>query len=214
MLRILFGVAALALCTPAAFACDGQTGKVIYEDKFTDDSGGWIFGADNGLVLKAPGAALAAAAADGGSARASLNQTFTAAQGDFCTEMSFPADAAQLDAHVGVSFLAMDYTSYWVVLVHADGKVRLHKKANNQWSMVWEAPTNNLVKTGPTDVNSVRAVVRSGTITVIVNGQTLKSVRAQMQSGDLKFGFYGEYLKTSTTPVLFTVRSYKVTAGE
>ena len=56
MLRILFGVAALALCTPAAFACDGQTGKVIYEDKFTDDSGGWIFGADNGLVLKAPGA--------------------------------------------------------------------------------------------------------------------------------------------------------------
>jgi hypothetical protein len=216
MLRILLGASALLLFVPPAFACDGQTGMgmVIFEDKFTDDSGGWIFGADNGLALKAPGATLTVAAADGGSVRAPFNQTFTAAQGDFCTEMSFPADAAQLDAHIGVSFLAMDYTSYWVVLVHADGKVSLYKRTNNQWSMVWEAPTNNLVKTGPTDVNSVRAVVKNGTITVIVNGQTVKSVRAQIPNGDLKFGFFAEYTKTSATPVLFTVHSYKVTAGE
>jgi hypothetical protein len=212
MLRILLGASALLLFVPPAFACDGQTGMVIFEDKFTDDSGGWIFVADNGLVLKAPGATLTAAAADGGSVQAPFNQTFTAAQG--CTEMSFPADAAQLDAHIGVSFLAMDYTSYWVAIVHADGKVGLHKRANNQWSTVWVAPTNNLVKTGPADVNSVRAVVRNGTITVIVNGQTVKSVRAAMPGGDLKFGFLGEYNKPSTTPALFIVRSYKVTAGE
>jgi hypothetical protein len=80
--------------------------------------------------------------------------------------------------------------------------------------MVWEAPTNNLVKTGPTDVNSVRAVVKNGTITVIVNGQTVKSVRAQIPNGDLKFGIYGQYGKSSATPVSFTVHSYKVTAGE
>lgn len=35
MLRILFGVVALALFLPEAFACDGQTGKVIFEDTFT-----------------------------------------------------------------------------------------------------------------------------------------------------------------------------------
>jgi hypothetical protein len=114
MLRILFAaVTALTLCAPAALACDGQTGNVIFEDKFTDDSGGWAFGENNYLVLKAPGAALAAAASDGGSNRASLNQTFTAAQGDFCVEMSFPAEAVQLDASIGVSFLATDYSNYW-----------------------------------------------------------------------------------------------------
>jgi hypothetical protein len=215
MLRILFAaVTALTLCAPAALACDGQTGNVIFEDKFTDDSGGWAFGENNYLVLKAPGAALAAAASDGGSNRASLNQTFTAAQGDFCVEMSFPAEAVQLDASIGVSFLATDYSNYWDAFVSAGGQVKLLKLVNNRWSMVWEAPTNNLVKTGPTDVNSVRAVVKNGTITVIVNGQTVKSVRAQIPNGDLKFGIYGQYGKSSATPVSFTVHSYKVTAGE
>ena len=89
MLRILFGIVALALCLPSASACDGQTGKVIFEDKFTDNSGGWTFGEDSGLVLKAPGATVTLPASDRGYAKASLNQTFTATQGDFCAEMSF-----------------------------------------------------------------------------------------------------------------------------
>ena len=214
MFRILFGAAALALFVPGALACDGQTGKVIFEDKFTDDSGGWVFGEDNGLVLKAPGATLTVAAADAVSNRGPFNQTFTAAQGDFCTEMSFPADAAQSDAAIGVTFLAPDNQNLWLAEVHADGKAQLWRETNNKWSTVWVAPTNNLVKTGPTDVNSVRAVVKNGTITVIVNGQTVKSVRAQIPGGDLKFGFYAEHNKPSATPVLFPVRSYKVTAVE
>jgi hypothetical protein len=59
MLRVLFAAAiALALCAPAAFACEGQTGKVIFEDKFTDDSGGWALSApdteikDGSLLLR------------------------------------------------------------------------------------------------------------------------------------------------------------------
>jgi hypothetical protein len=213
MLRVFFGVLALLLFEPVAFACDGQTGKVIFEDNFTDDSGGWAFGET--FVLKAPGATLAASAAEAGSAGAQFNQTFTATQGDFCVEMSFPANAAQLDAYIGVKFLGADDTSFWLALIRADGsKVRLVKRANNQWSTIWEAATNNVIKTGPTDVNSVRAIVKNGAITVIVNGQTIKSVRAQIPSGDLKFGFHAEYNKTSATPVLFPVRSYKVTAVE
>jgi|GEM_PF-3492968 len=206
MLRILFG--ALLLFVPGAFACDGQTGKVIFEDKFTDDSGGWRF--DESFVLKAPGATLTVAAADRARVRAPLNQTFTATRGDFCVEMSFPADAAQSDAAIGVTFMATDDENFWAAEVHADGKAQLWKETNSKWSRVWEALTNNLVKTGPTDVNSVRAVAKNGTITVIVNGQPVKSVRAQIPSGDLKFGFYAEQNKPSATPVSFTVRSYKV----
>jgi hypothetical protein len=88
LLRILFGATALALFAPRAFACDGQTGEVIFEDKFTDDAGGWTF--SENLALKAPGATVTLPASDGGYAKASLNQTFTATQGDFCAEMSFP----------------------------------------------------------------------------------------------------------------------------
>jgi len=212
MLRILFGVVALALCTPA-LACDGQTGKVIFEDKFTDDSGGWAF--DSGLALKAPGATLTLPAADGGATRAALNQTFNATEGDFCVEMSFPPDAAQLASQIGVTFLATDNLNLWLAGVSADGKAALLKLVNNKWSFVWTtAAPNNLVKIGPTDVNSVRAVVKNGTVTVIVNGQTIRSVRTQMPNGDLRFGFKAEYDKTSATPVEFPVRSYKVTSGE
>jgi len=66
MLRILFGAGALSLFASGAFACDGQTGTVIFEDKFTGDSGGWVFGADDGLVLKAPGATLTVGAGEEG----------------------------------------------------------------------------------------------------------------------------------------------------
>lgn len=130
MLRILFGAAALALFAPAALACDGQTGKVIFEDKFTDDSGGWLFGESRHLVLKAPGAMLTLPASDDGVQWWPLNQTFNASQGDFCTEMSFPADAAQLEASVGLVFLATDDANLWKVAVFYDGFVRLSKNVN------------------------------------------------------------------------------------
>lgn len=215
MLRVLFGVVALALFAPGALACDGQTGKVIFEDKFTDDSGGWTFGGNSGVALKAPGATLTTDVSEGYGSQNALNQTFTATQGDFCVEMSFPADAAQLEAKIGVQFLAADYQNNWAALVHADGTVGLYKMVNNQFSVVWlTAANNSLVKTGPTDVNSVRAVVKNGMITVIVNGQTVKSVRAQIPTGDLKFGFHGQYHNPSAKPVSFPVRSYKVTAVE
>ena len=82
-------------------------------------------------------------------------------------EMSFPADAPQSDADIGGTFLATDYTNLWLATVHADGKAELWKQTNGKYFTVWKAATNNLVKTGPTDVNSVRAAVKNGTITVI-----------------------------------------------
>jgi hypothetical protein len=214
MLRILFGAVAFALFATGAFACNGQAGKVIFEDKFTDDSGGWSF-SEGILVLKAPGATVTVNASEQGIGRDILNQTFTATQGDFCVEMSFPPDAAQLDVAIGVLFLAANDDKYWLAQATSSGVVRLDKLADNKYSKVWQTEANtSLVKTGPTDVNSVRAVVKNGTITVIVNGQTVKSVRALIPSDDLKFGFYAQHTKPSATPILFTVRSYKVTTGE
>ena len=222
MLRILFAaVTALTLCAPAALACDGQTGNVIFEDKFTDDSGAWKF--SGALILTAPGATAKVRASENGATQTSLNHTFNATQGDFCMEMSYPPDAAQLNAGIGVLFWATDSTNYWSANAYANGSVKLVKLAYKRlspfaetpnWSHIFETTTNNLVKTGPTDVNSVRVVVKNGTITVMVNGQTVKSVRAQMPGGDLKFGFVADYDKSSATPVLFPVRSYKVTAVE
>jgi len=212
MLRILFGSMAFALYASGTFACEGQTGKVIFEDKFTDDAGGWSFGDD--LILNAPGATFTLEDSDDGNASTFFNETFTATQGDFCVEMTFPLDAAKVDAGINVVFWGVDDSNYWDVYAGADGAVSLGKWVDDKWSTIFETTTNNLVKIGPTDVNSVHAIVKNGTITVVVNGQTVKTIRAQIPSENLKFGFRGEYDKSSSKPVLFSVRSYKVTAPE
>ena len=110
---------------------------------------------------------------------------------------------------------ALDGGRLWCATVWTNGAVALAKLANNQWTTIWATPPNNsLVKSGPTDVNSVRAVVKNGTITVIVNGQTVKSGRVQIPASDLKFGFKAGQSNASATPVSFTIHSYKVTAVE
>jgi hypothetical protein len=214
MLRKPFAAVSFILFASAAFACDGQTGKVIFEDKFTDDSGGWNFGDAYALVLKPPGATVTVKANDVAWGMSNLNQTFTATQGDFCVEGTLPADAAKTNASIGVLFWGQDYGNNWDADARADGQVSLAKYVNQQWSMIFETKTNDVVRTGPTDVNSVRVVVKNGTITIIVNGQTVKTIRAQIPSDDLKFGFRVGNWVSSTTPVSFGIVSYKVTAGE
>jgi hypothetical protein len=84
---------------------------------------------------------------------------------------------------------------------------------NTKWSTIWEVPGTTL-KADAADVNSIRAIVKGNAITVIINGKTIKTVRAQIPSGDFKFGFRGEYSKTSATPVEFTIHSFKATEAK
>jgi hypothetical protein len=125
-----------------------------------------------------------------------------------------PADAAKTNAGIGVLFWGQDYSNFWEAAALGDGQVFLSKIVNGQWLRIFETKTNDFVGTGPTDVNSVRVVVKSGAITIIVNGQTVKTIRAQIPSNALKFGFRAEYWTSSTTPVSFGIVSYKVTAVE
>src|ERR1700730_19089766 len=93
---------------PSRSAFDGQTGTVIFEEKFTGDSGGWIFGADDGLVLKAPGATLTVGAGEEGRSEKQLNETFNATR-RFLHGNVVPG--GRTDADIGVTFLATDYTN-------------------------------------------------------------------------------------------------------
>jgi hypothetical protein len=193
-----------------AFGCEGQTDKVIFEDNFTDDSGGWVFG--KYIVLKAPGATTTLEAGDKAIGRVILNQTFTATTGDFCIEGSLPEVAAKTNPGIGVAFWGRDISNFWAAVAYADGRVMLFKCVSNVISIIFDVTTNNRLMAGNTDVNSVRVVVKKGTITVVVNGQKVKSVRAQAPTNELKFGIDVETTNPSATPITFTMRSYKVTA--
>lgn len=203
-------IAALGLSASAALACEGQTGMVIFEDKFADDAGGWRFG--SGLALQAPGAVLTLPPA-GKASRVWLNQTFNATEGDFCAEMSMPADAKDVNFGTGLVFLAVDNQNYWLAGAEGSGTAFLARVVNNKSNIIWTVP-DAAIKTDASAVNSVRAVVKNGAITVIVNGHTIKTVRAQIPSGDHLFGFLIQYTNGSATPVEASLRSYKVTEAK
>ncbi len=206
-MRVLSAVAVLVIATSPALACEGQSGKIIFEDKFGDDMGGWTFGSQSGLTLTDAGAVLTLAGSESGRARAAQNQTFNATDGDFCAEVSFPPNSSEQPAGVGIEFLAADYFNSWLAKVTIGGKVGLYRLANKKWSTVWEVTGNVSVKSGPADVNAIRAVVKDNQITVIVNGQTIKSVRAAIPAGDLKFGIYAECQKSQSVPLDFNPKS-------
>jgi hypothetical protein len=101
MLRIHFGAAALALFAQGAFACDGQTGKVIFEDKFSDDSEGWLFSEDYNLVFKRPEPRLRLKQSI---RTVSLIRRSLPRKGISVWKCPSPADAVQLDAAIEVLF--------------------------------------------------------------------------------------------------------------
>ena len=213
---IAAAVFAEALFVSTAFACEGQTGKVIFEDTFADDQGGWTHYAKEIVDYKDSSLSAVLPFNDAGQQLIVLNQTFSATRGDFCVEAVFPDGAAEKGASISVVFFANNNNNFWSVNLNttqALNSVSLVKREGDQTAEVFGVDANDVIKKGHGDVNSVRLVVKNnGTLTAIVNGKAIKSVRAQIPDDNRKFGFRVGYVK-SAAPVAFLIRSFKVTAG-
>ncbi len=195
---------------PSAFACAGQTGKVIFEDNFADDSGGWNVGA-NANYVKGAFQIKADAKADFGS---SLNTTFNATEGDYCVEIAFPSEAAEAGNHddVGIDFLAADDDNEYSFNVGSDGNAWIVRLVKGASSFVMPATKVPAVKTAPGSVNALRVVVKDGKLTFYVNGEQVKVLRAQMDKSANRFGFWaGTDNKPPQKERLFLVKSFKLT---
>jgi hypothetical protein len=220
MLRIKLIAAVLfaeALLTSAGFACEGQAGKVIFEDAFADDQGGWTQYAKEILDYKGSSLTAVLPASDTGQQLIVLNQTFAATRGDFCVEAVYPDGVDEKGATIGVIFFAASATNFWSLNLNTTptvSSVSLVKKEGDQGAVVFSVDANDVIKRGHGEVNSVRlAVKNNGTLTAIVNGKAVKSVRAQIPDDNRKFGFRVAYAAKSTTPFAFPIRSFKVTTG-
>jgi hypothetical protein len=212
--RTVFATVALyTFAGAAAFACDGQVGKVIYEDTFADDSGGWDF-TPNVATVKPPNFVF-----NLGSQYTSINAavlTFRApADGDYCAEVNLPKSIAPDNKYnVSISFWQTDYSNFWMVMLSSDGTLGLFSKANNVWQTIFSIPGVPAFKPDADAVNVVRVTTLGGKITMYLNGQLEKAIRAQVPDGTFRFGMYAQIDKPAdgTTPIL--VKSYKVTSGQ
>lgn len=206
----LAAVAFPALMSASALACSGQVGKTIYEDTFADDSGGWELVPPFGTI-KPPNFVFTFNA----NSFAVLSQvlTFHAKEADFCVEGLIPkALAPDNNVSLGLEFWATDYRNYWLALVASDGTVTLYTMTNGAWNTVFKVPNAPGFKAdGP---NAVRVTTLGGKVAIFLNGQPVKTVRAQIPDGDLRFGIYGQLDKGADGAPPLIATSYKVTAGQ
>jgi len=88
-----------------AIGCDGQGGAVIFEDNFSDDSGGWDLSKE-GVSITPPVMKL-----EIGKSRdivSTLNLTFNAGDGEYCRHVVFPAQIAGNPLSAGIQFWSTD----------------------------------------------------------------------------------------------------------
>jgi hypothetical protein len=212
--QLRFGCLAIVLqafACSGALACEGQVGKVIYEDTFADDSGGWDPVA--GIAIKPPNFVYSLDAQNSGVTSQVL--TFHATEGDFCAEVALPKSIAPDNKlGFGVVFWAVDYGNYWLALLYSDGSVGLFSRTNNVWQTVVTIPNAPGFKADADAVNALRVTTTGGKISIFLNGQPVKAIRAQIPDGALRFGTHGEVGKVVDKIPLILVKSFKVTSGQ
>jgi hypothetical protein len=214
-MRLLFSaLTVLFLLNATAMACPGQTGKVIFEDTFTDDSGGWQLGApdseikDGSLWLRPNPRGMT----EKGRNINSTVRTFAATDGDYCLEFIVPKPvAADNDFMTGLVFWQSSSTDEYLWAVYTDGTTQLNKLAANKWTRIF---SDNTGKLEPGSTTSLRVIAKDGKLTLFVGSKQVKVIRAQTPTGELTFGVLAEVEKLSEANPVLQVKSFKVTTGE
>ncbi len=193
-------------------ACPGQTGKVIFSDNFSDDTGGW----DPAQGKWAKAGDYVVTLPKGSYLTDDFNQTFNADSGDFCVVGKFPAGTAdpKNPSAVRLDFWATDYQNYFELHVGTDKDVFLSKLVKNVFTNIWDVPSSDAVNITPGASNTLRVVVKDQKISAYVNGKLIKVIRAQMPDGANKFGFGGSFTNDKAlVNTDFHFQDYNVTAA-
>ena len=212
MMRFLVAVLALllGLVSSARAACEGQAGTTIFDDNFADDAGGWDL-----TTWKMQPPVIVGGLTSQFTSNSTLNTTFNATDGDYCSEVKLPASPAKDNsASAGLLFLATDYNNLFLAMISSNGSTNLYKRVTGNYSTIYTAQDTIAVNTTPGAVNVIRVTVKEGKITLFVNGKQLKVVRAQIPAGPLRFGMYAQVDKAIQSEVDVDFTSYKVTSGQ
>jgi hypothetical protein len=216
----------LAVMQTSAYAanCEGQKGRVIFEDHFTDDSGGWRYHPGPSWDTSFGKSGLTLRIQEPTTNWQFFNIIHAATEADFCAEAIMPKAAADgVVARIGLLFLANNNNDFYLLLIGSDTPtpsnqqrraIGLWRKDGANWGRLgdWSDPK---IKTEPGSIVALRVVVKANLITASVNGVEVKKLRVQLPEDNLKFGLYVETSKPVPAPgVTFQFKRYKVTAGD
>lgn len=199
------------LVVGAACACQGQSGQVIFQDKFTDANGGWQFG--NDAFVKTSG--LVFAFKKNYSNSGVQNLTFHATSADFCVQMILPKPIGTDNyPAAGIEFWAKDFNNTMLLQLRGNGDLSLYGRTNGNWQTIFEVPKAPEFRSAPGAVNTLRVNTVGGKITAYLNGKMIRFVRAQVPNGNQRFGIYAQFDKTAASYPVIKIKSFEVTSGQ
>ena len=182
-----------------AMACVGS--KVIFEDNFEDDAGGWSHKA--GTEMKDGSFVLNMAADD---MQSNLNVTFSVKDADICTEAVWPTGAEQPVLGAGLLFWGENNRTYYQFGILNNGRFWIARKQDGAWLGTIAANIDSpAIKTAPGASNTLRVDAKGNTLTFYINGTKVREVRGQAPSAAWRFGVSGDnFDKEKEATVLFT----------
>jgi len=206
MARSGLGVAAALLCcvgfVEPARACEGT--QVVFEDKFTDDAGGWAINQDvevkdGSFTFRLPPDAM----------QSDLNVTYTVDDADICSETVWP-DGGSTILGAGLLFWGEDNRNYLQFGVLNNGKFWIARRQDGKWYTIVENVDSSAIKVKPGESNILRVKTSGGVATFFINGEKVRDLRGQAPKGGWRFGLSGDnFDKDKDARVVF--RSVKVT---
>lgn len=206
MARTGLGVAAALLCcvgfVEPAPACEGT--QVVFEDKFTDDAGGWAINQDvevkdGSFTFRLPPDAM----------QSDLNVTYTVDDADICSETVWP-DSGSTILGAGLLFWGEDNRNYLQFGVLNNGKFWIARRQDGKWYTIVENVDSNAIKVKPGESNILRVKTSGGVATFFINGTKVRDLRGQAPKGGWRFGLSGDnFDKAKDARVVF--KSVRVT---
>ncbi len=206
MARSGLGVAAALLCcvgfVEPAPACEGT--QVVFEDKFTDDAGGWAINQDvevkdGSFTFRLPPDAM----------QSDLNVTYTVDDADICSETVWP-DGGSTILGAGLLFWGEDNRNYLQFGVLNNGKFWIARRQDGKWYTIVENVDSSAIKVKPGESNILRVKTSGGVATFFINGEKVRDLRGQAPKGGWRFGLSGDnFDKAKDARVVF--KSVKVT---
>ena len=170
----------------AATTCDDQKGKVIFEDTFADDTGGW----DSDVDASFSGSKLALHLQPKFETWTYYNSTFNASEADYCVEAILPQSVAPDNSvALGIVFWGTDLNNLFLFQILSDAKIQLYKRSAGTWQLIADL-SNPDVKPAPGSIVTIRVQAMGNVIAPSINGVALRKTRAQMPTGNLKFGLH------------------------
>lgn len=200
---LLASVMLLGAVTAAqAAAC--ETGDIVLEDKFSDDTGGWAINPavevkDGKFVFKLPADDM----------QSDLNVTFNVTDADICSETVWPEGEGNI-LGAGLLFWGEDTRSYFQFGILNSGKYWVARRENGKWHTVVENVASDAIKTKPGDSNTLRVKTSGNFVTFYVNGTKLRDLKGRAPKSGWRFGLSGDnFDKQKQAKIIF--KSVKVT---